>query len=162
VDDLSADTLSQEPKLPDPASFGSLGRSTEGQPVEFFIRQTAEFGDRSCRSSCAALAVRNRATERIGLLAESSGWGSRGWAELTMDRWHSWAIRSRIEPIKVVAKTLHRRRVLSTASPSIFMTWNLSKLISARIPCYPADAGSATDRKMAAGRTDVPQFALGL
>ena len=35
---------------------------------------------------------------------------SRGWAELMMDRWHSWAIRSRIEPIKAVAKTLGRHR----------------------------------------------------
>ena len=35
---------------------------------------------------------------------------SRGWAELMMDRWDSWAIRSRIEPIKAVAKTIRRHR----------------------------------------------------
>jgi len=33
-----------------------------------------------------------------------------GWAELMLDRWDSWAIRSRIEPIKAVAKTIRRHR----------------------------------------------------
>ena len=35
---------------------------------------------------------------------------SRGWAELVLDRWDSWAIRSRIEPIKTVARTIRRHR----------------------------------------------------
>ena len=35
---------------------------------------------------------------------------SRGWAELMLDKWDSWAIRSRIEPIKTVAKTIRRHR----------------------------------------------------
>lgn len=35
---------------------------------------------------------------------------SRDWAELMMDKWDSWAIRSRIEPIKAVAKTIRRHR----------------------------------------------------
>lgn len=35
---------------------------------------------------------------------------TRGWAELMMDRWDSWAMRSRIEPIKAVAKTIRRHR----------------------------------------------------
>ena len=35
---------------------------------------------------------------------------TRGWAELMMDKWDSWAIRSRIEPIKAVAKTIRRHR----------------------------------------------------
>lgn len=33
---------------------------------------------------------------------------SRDWAELMLDRWDSWAIRSRIEPIKAVARTIRR------------------------------------------------------
>ena len=33
---------------------------------------------------------------------------TRGWAELMLDQWDSWAIRSRIEPIKVVARTIRR------------------------------------------------------
>ena len=35
---------------------------------------------------------------------------TRGWAELMLDKWDSWAIRSRIEPIKAVAKTIRRHR----------------------------------------------------
>ena len=35
---------------------------------------------------------------------------SRGWAELVLDKWDSWAIRSRIEPIKTVAQTIRRHR----------------------------------------------------
>ncbi len=35
---------------------------------------------------------------------------TRGWAELMMDKWDSWAMRSRIEPIKAVAKTIRRHR----------------------------------------------------
>lgn len=35
---------------------------------------------------------------------------TRGWAELMMDKWDSWAMRSRIEPIKAVAKTVRRHR----------------------------------------------------
>ena len=35
---------------------------------------------------------------------------SRDWAEVMLDRWDSWAIRSRIEPIKAVAKTIRRHR----------------------------------------------------
>ncbi len=35
---------------------------------------------------------------------------SRGWAELMLGNWDSWAIRSRIEPIKAVAKTIRRHR----------------------------------------------------
>ena len=35
---------------------------------------------------------------------------SRGWAEVMLDNWDSWAIRSRIEPIKTVAKTIRRHR----------------------------------------------------
>lgn len=35
---------------------------------------------------------------------------TRGWAELMLDNWDSWAIRSRIEPIKAVAKTIRRHR----------------------------------------------------
>lgn len=35
---------------------------------------------------------------------------SRAWAELMMDKWHSWVIRCRIEPIKAVAKTIRRNR----------------------------------------------------
>ena len=33
---------------------------------------------------------------------------SRGWAEVMLDRWNRWAIRSRIEPIKAVARTIRR------------------------------------------------------
>ena len=33
-----------------------------------------------------------------------------GWAELMLDRWDSWAIRSRIEAIKAVAKTIRHHR----------------------------------------------------
>src|SRR5215469_16456299 len=35
---------------------------------------------------------------------------SRDWAELVLDHWHSWAIRSRLEPIKKVARTVKRHR----------------------------------------------------
>ena len=35
---------------------------------------------------------------------------SRGWAELMLDKWDSWAMRSRIEPIKAVARTIRRHR----------------------------------------------------
>jgi transposase len=35
---------------------------------------------------------------------------SRDWAELVLDRWYSWAIRSRLEPIKKVARTVKRHR----------------------------------------------------
>ena len=35
---------------------------------------------------------------------------SRGWAELMLHKWDSWAIRSRIEPIRTVAKTIRRHR----------------------------------------------------
>ena len=35
---------------------------------------------------------------------------TRGWAELLLDQWDSWAIRSRIEPIKGVARTIRRHR----------------------------------------------------
>lgn len=35
---------------------------------------------------------------------------TRGWAELMLDKWDSWAIRSRIEAIKAVAKTIRRHR----------------------------------------------------
>ena len=35
---------------------------------------------------------------------------SRGWAELVLEQWHTWAIRSRIEPIKTVAHTIRRHR----------------------------------------------------
>jgi transposase len=35
---------------------------------------------------------------------------SRDWGELVLDRWYSWAIRSRLEPIKKVARTVKRHR----------------------------------------------------
>src|SRR5262252_3651189 len=35
---------------------------------------------------------------------------SEGWGELILDRWYSWAIRSRLEPIKKVARTINRHR----------------------------------------------------
>jgi len=35
---------------------------------------------------------------------------SRDWAELVLNRWYSWAIRSRLEPIKKVARTVERHR----------------------------------------------------
>jgi transposase len=35
---------------------------------------------------------------------------SRDWAEVMLDQWDSWAIRSRIEPIKAVARTFRRHR----------------------------------------------------
>jgi transposase len=35
---------------------------------------------------------------------------SRDWAELVLNRWYSWAIRSRLEPIKKVARTVKRHR----------------------------------------------------
>jgi transposase len=35
---------------------------------------------------------------------------SHDWGELILDRWHSWAIRSRLEPIKKVARTVQRYR----------------------------------------------------
>jgi len=35
---------------------------------------------------------------------------SEGWGELILDRWYSWAIRSRLEPIKKVARTIKRHR----------------------------------------------------
>jgi transposase len=35
---------------------------------------------------------------------------TRGWAELMLDQWDSWAMRSRIEPIKDVARTIRRHR----------------------------------------------------
>ena len=35
---------------------------------------------------------------------------TRGWAELMMDKWDSWAMRSRIEPMKAVARTIRRHR----------------------------------------------------
>jgi transposase len=35
---------------------------------------------------------------------------TRGWAELMLDQWDSWAMRSRIEPMKAVAKTIRRHR----------------------------------------------------
>jgi len=35
---------------------------------------------------------------------------SRDWGELVLNRWYSWAIRSRLEPIKKVARTIKRHR----------------------------------------------------
>jgi transposase len=35
---------------------------------------------------------------------------SRDWAELVLDRWYSWPIRSRLEPIKKVARAVKRHR----------------------------------------------------
>ena len=35
---------------------------------------------------------------------------TRGWAELLLDKWESWAMRSRIEPMKDVARTIRRHR----------------------------------------------------
>ena len=35
---------------------------------------------------------------------------SRGWAEAMMNKWLSWAMRSRIEPVKAVARTIRRHR----------------------------------------------------
>ena len=35
---------------------------------------------------------------------------SHEWAELTLDRWYGWAIRSRLEPMKQVARTVKRYR----------------------------------------------------
>ena len=35
---------------------------------------------------------------------------SRDWGELVLNRWYSWAIRSRLEPIKKVARTVQRHR----------------------------------------------------
>src|SRR6202011_3029851 len=35
---------------------------------------------------------------------------SHEWAELILDRWYGWAIRSRLEPIKRVARTIMRHR----------------------------------------------------
>src|SRR5262249_61260299 len=35
---------------------------------------------------------------------------SQDWAELVLNRWYSWAIRSRLEPIKKVARTVKRHR----------------------------------------------------
>ena len=35
---------------------------------------------------------------------------TRGWAELMIDKWDAWAIRSRIEPIKAAARTIRRHR----------------------------------------------------
>jgi transposase len=35
---------------------------------------------------------------------------SRDWGELVLNRWYSWAIRSRLEPIKKVARTVKRHR----------------------------------------------------
>jgi transposase len=35
---------------------------------------------------------------------------SRDWAELVVDNWYSWAIRSRLEPIKKVPRTVKRHR----------------------------------------------------
>jgi transposase len=35
---------------------------------------------------------------------------SHDWAELILDRWYGWAIRSRLEPIKRVARTIMRHR----------------------------------------------------
>ena len=35
---------------------------------------------------------------------------SHDWAELVLDRWYGWAIRSRLEPIKKVARTFQRHR----------------------------------------------------
>jgi len=33
-----------------------------------------------------------------------------GWGELFLDRWYGWAIRSRLEPMKSVARTIMRYR----------------------------------------------------
>ena len=33
---------------------------------------------------------------------------SRGWAERTWKRWYGWAIRSRLEPVKKVARMIKR------------------------------------------------------
>jgi transposase len=35
---------------------------------------------------------------------------SRDWGELILDRWHGWAIRSRLEPMKKVARTIKQHR----------------------------------------------------
>ena len=35
---------------------------------------------------------------------------SRDWGELVLNRWYNWAIRSRLEPIKKVARTVKRHR----------------------------------------------------
>ena len=35
---------------------------------------------------------------------------SRDWGELILDHWYSWAIRSRLEPIKHAARTIKRYR----------------------------------------------------
>jgi transposase len=35
---------------------------------------------------------------------------SPGWGELILDRWYSWAIRSRLEPMKDAARTIMRHR----------------------------------------------------
>jgi transposase len=39
---------------------------------------------------------------------------SHDWGELILDRWYGWAIRSRLEPMKKVARTIqqHRDRIL--------------------------------------------------
>ena len=35
---------------------------------------------------------------------------TRGWAELMLDRWDSWVMHSRLEPMKDVARTIRRHR----------------------------------------------------
>ena len=35
---------------------------------------------------------------------------SRGWAERMWNRWYGWAIRSRLEPVKTVARMIKGRR----------------------------------------------------
>ena len=51
-----------------------------------------------------------RADQRRCAFQEAYAQPTRGWAELMMERWDSWAMRSRIEPIKAVAKTIRRHR----------------------------------------------------
>ena len=147
----------------------------------------------SCRSSCAALAVRNRATERIdarlalvqiskrntavvgkraiverhgpkrvaGITANGSPSNSRSLSNTSSSE-ISRGTSSLVAKLSSCVNGPLLRPSRNTAKSS---NWTFSLAFNseyARSPCYPADAGSATDSNMAAGRTDVPQFALGL
>ena len=64
------------------------------------------------RKTLAALSSLHLKTERAYQMRlafqEVYGQPTRGWAELMMDKWDSWAMRSRIEPMKAVARTIRK------------------------------------------------------
>jgi transposase len=64
-------------------------------------------------------------------------WGyiSRGWAERMWKRWYSWAIRSRLEPVKRVARMIKKHWVGVINAATTNVTNALSEGMNSRIQC---------------------------